>query len=68
MCYEKMAKHVSKAANRGLGLVIAKGSFGGFNFESFSKGKMKRKNTFFYIVQSIITSGNLCPLIYHLNF
>ena len=33
-----MAKHVCKAANRALGLVIAKSKvFGGFNFETFSK-------------------------------
>ena len=39
MRYEKkMAKHVCKAANRALGLVIAIYKvFGGFNFESYSK-------------------------------
>ena len=38
MCYDKMAKHVCKATNRALGLVIAKSKvFGGFNFETFSK-------------------------------
>ena len=38
MCYGKMAKHVSKAANRALGLVIAKSKvFGVYSFESFSK-------------------------------
>ena len=38
VCYEKMAKHVCKAVNRALGLVIAKCNvFGGFNFESYSK-------------------------------
>ena len=38
MCYEKMAKHVSKAANRALDLLIVKGKVSvGFNFESFSK-------------------------------
>ena len=37
MCYG-MAKHVSMAANRALGLVIAKSKvFGFFSFESFSK-------------------------------
>ena len=36
--YEKMAKHVCKAANRALGLVIAKSkAFGGFNFRTFSR-------------------------------
>ena len=36
--YEKMAKHVCKAANRALGLVIAKGkAFGGFDFRTFSR-------------------------------
>ena len=38
MCYEKMAKHICKAANRALGLFIAKCKvFGGFNSESYSK-------------------------------
>ena len=38
MCYDKIAKHVCKVANRALGLVIAKCKvFGGFNFESYSK-------------------------------
>ena len=38
MCYEKMAKHVCKAANRALGLVKAKCKvFGGFNFEYYGK-------------------------------
>ncbi|MEW8546023.1 MAG: reverse transcriptase family protein [Candidatus Thiodiazotropha sp.] len=36
--YEKMAKNVCKAANRALGLVIAKcKTFGGFDFGTFSK-------------------------------